>query len=39
MDIKEAREIVNLRKKDSSEYVEAVEVCEKDDKIKEEVVE
>lgn len=37
MDIKEARELVNLCKKDDPQYVEAVKVCIEDDKIVEKV--
>lgn len=32
MDLKEARELVNLRKKDHLDYAEAVKVCIEDDK-------
>ncbi len=38
MDLKEARELVNLRKKDHPDYVEAVELCIEDDKPKDGLV-
>ncbi len=34
MDLKEARELVNIRKKDHPNYTEAVEMCIEDDKPK-----
>ncbi len=33
MDLKEARELVNTRKKDHPDYAEAVDLCIEDDKV------